>query len=249
MNPADELIVENFRRARDPKSFEALVKRYQSQLYNVAYRMVLNREDAEDMVQETFVRLYTGFEQLHRKSSFHAWVLSIIHNLCRDLLRAKQRRLPLNLMALDLYARNRAPCEHAVVEASGYPGDPSRHLDVIEQATAIESSLHRLSADQRAVVVLHHVENLSYQQIADITGANLGTVRSRLHYGRLKLRMMLEPYFAGQQLKAAHAQPTVRLSPVTMHTESLAVHGQSTAEAAVMHGQLHTQPATIEVGR
>ena len=192
MEIVDETIVESFRKMPNPHTFRPLVLRYQAQLYNVAYKMTGNHEETEEMVQEAFLRAYVSFNQLHKSSAFYAWLLKIVNNLCRDLLRVKQRRRAMHLFSLD-----QVHSSTSVAEVVDCNSDPALKLEEFEQITVIEKSLARLPIDQRIVLILRDIEGLTYTRIADITGTNLGTVRSRLHYARLKLRIMLEPYLSG----------------------------------------------------
>jgi RNA polymerase sigma-70 factor (ECF subfamily) len=120
-----------------------------------------------------------------------------------DLLRVKQRRRSIRLLSFDPSLRHNNIAAHTVAEIADWSSNPANEAETCEQSQVIEKSLYQLPPDQRAVVVLRDIEGLSYQEIASITGTNLGTVRSRLHYARLKLRMLLEPYLAGSQLAAA----------------------------------------------
>jgi RNA polymerase sigma-70 factor (ECF subfamily) len=90
-----------------------------------------------------------------------------------------------------------------VSQAADSAPNPAEKLDLTEQGAIISDSLRQLPESQRAVVVLHDIEGFSYQEISDIVGANIGTVRSRLHYGRLKLRELLEPYFQKSDIAPA----------------------------------------------
>ena len=215
----EELLVENFRKERSANNFEHLFRKYQPRLYNVAYRMVGSHEDAEEMVQETFLRVYTGFDQLHRGSSFYAWLLCISNNLCRDLMRVRQRRLSRHLFSLD---QNNNSNTAIVAEASNRNTGPACKLEELEKAVVIEQSLARLPVDQRVAVVLRDIEGLPYHQIAMITGTKPGTVRSRLYYARLKLRMLLEPYVNGRPFAGGLiVHSPVQLVPVPVSWRSV----------------------------
>jgi len=204
----DGALIESFRRTKDPSHFKALVQRYQGRIYNAAFRILGNSEEAEEVVQDTFVKVHQNMPKFQRQSSFSSWVFRIAHNHCVDLLRARQRRSGFSLLSYDPQA---APADDESAEGSlgvvsqlaDSGPSPAQALDFKEQEAVIEASLKELPDTQRAVVVLHDIEGLSYQEISEIVGANLGTVRSRLHYGRLKLRQLLEPYFAHQDVSPA----------------------------------------------
>jgi len=204
----DGALIESFRRTKDPGHFKALVQRYQGRIYNAAFRILGNSEEAEEVVQDTFVKVHQNMAKFQRQSSFSSWAFRIAHNHCVDLLRARQRGSGFALLS---YAPQAAPADDESAEASlgvvsqlaDSGPSPAQALDFKEQEAVIEASLKELPDTQRAVVVLHDIEGLSYQEISEIVGANLGTVRSRLHYGRLKLRQLLEPYFAHQDVSPA----------------------------------------------
>ncbi|HEY9870844.1 MAG TPA: RNA polymerase sigma factor [Candidatus Obscuribacterales bacterium] len=207
MDLTDEALIESFRRTKDPSHFKSLVQRYQNRIYNAAFRILGSTEEAEEVVQDTFIKVHQNVAKFQRQSTFASWVFRIAHNLCVDLMRARQRRRGFFVLSFDPQA---APDNddspeglHVVSQVADRGPTPAQMLDSREQAHIIEASLRQLPDSQRTVVVLHDIEGFSYQEISDIVGANLGTVRSRLHYGRLKLRELLEPYFSQQDISPA----------------------------------------------
>ncbi len=209
MDLTDGALIETFRRTKDPSHFKALIRRYQSRIYNAAFRILGSTEEAEEVVQDTFLKVHQNMTKYQRQSSFSSWVFRIAHNHCVDLLRARQRRA--TGMPLLPYDPQTIPGEDESLEASlkvvsqvaDSGPSPAQALEFKEQDAMIERSLKELPDTQRTVVVLHDIEGLSYQDISEIVGANVGTVRSRLHYGRLKLRQLLEPYFSHQDVSPA----------------------------------------------
>jgi RNA polymerase sigma-70 factor (ECF subfamily) len=162
--------------------------------------MLANTEESEEVVQETFIKVLQNLEKFRKDSSFAAWMFRIAHNSCIDILRARQRKGKSRDMAFDpqsTHSEDDAVELHLSVVSQipdSEPG-PAQNVDRAEEREVISQSLRQLPESQRAVLVLHDIEGFSYQEIADIVGANVGTVRSRLHYGRLKLRELLSPYF------------------------------------------------------
>src|SRR5579883_2326250 len=88
----DEAILDSFRKTRDPALFKSLVRRYQNRIYNAAYRILGNAEEAEDVVQDTCIKVHQNIESFNRNSSFAAWIFRIAHNSCLDVIRSKQRK-------------------------------------------------------------------------------------------------------------------------------------------------------------
>jgi RNA polymerase sigma factor (sigma-70 family) len=115
-----------------------------------------------------------------------------------DLMRLKQRRNDV-LVMLPLESQSRDESEIPLSKLNQLPDEmpgPAQLLESIEQGQVVAESLQKLPQNQRVVLVLHDIEGFSYQEIADIVGERIGTVRSRLHYGRQKLRELLDPYFS-----------------------------------------------------
>lgn len=209
MDLTDGALIETFRRTKDPSHFKALVLRYQSRIYSAAFRILGSTEEAEEVVQDTFIKVHQNMTKFQRQSSFSSWIFRIAHNHCVDILRARQRRnsgmslLPYDPQTIAGEDESMEPSLKVVSQVADSGPSPAQELDFKEQEAMIEASLKELPDTQRTVVVLHDIEGLSYQEISEIVGANLGTVRSRLHYGRLKLRQLLEPYFAHQDVSPA----------------------------------------------
>jgi len=200
----DEALLNKFRQSKDPNVFRALLRRYQNRIYHVAFRLLGNAEEAEEVVQESCIKIHQGIGGVNKAASFGAWVFKIAHNSCYDRIRNRTRRGRYRTVALDLSTT----LDEAAEESSAYvvtqaqdPGPgPEETLAGREQGEVIAEKLNELPDTQKVVVILHDVEGFSYQEIADIVGTNVGTVRSRLHYGRTKLRELLEPYYAANPI-------------------------------------------------
>lgn len=168
----------------DVEAFNQLVRLYEARVYNLCYRMLGNADSAADVTQETFIAAYRNLPHF-RGGVFRAWLLRIATNACHDTLRARKRRPAVSLDATD--ESDSGPLS--------YLADPSESPDETalrhELARAIEQGLAQLPDDQRVVVILSDLQGLAYDEIAEITGANLGTVKSRLSRGRARLRDIL----------------------------------------------------------
>ncbi|MBX9689735.1 MAG: RNA polymerase sigma factor [Candidatus Obscuribacterales bacterium] len=197
----DEVILDKYRETKDPALFKSLVRRYQNRIYNAAFRILGNAEEAEEVVQDTCLKIHQGLDKFNRNSSFVAWVFRIAHNSCLDIIRLKQRKKVVQVVPFDPQASSEAESgsdlSGQIVSQAADPGPgPEEVLSNVEQGAYIAEKLNMLPDTQRVVLVLHDVEGFSYQEIAEIVGEKLGTVRSRLHYGRQKLRELLEPYYS-----------------------------------------------------
>jgi RNA polymerase sigma-70 factor (ECF subfamily) len=204
---SDEAIVEEFRQTGDSIKFKSLVRRYQNRIYNAAFRILGSQDEAEEVTQDTFLKVHQGISGFRKEASFASWIFRIAHNLCVDTVRTKQRRTGVKLVSFDPQStqnEDEPPDSNISLSQLADPlPSPAQKVDLEEQQIMIEKSLMELPENQRAVVVLHDIEGFQYQEIADIVGTSVGTVRSRLHYGRLKLREILAPYFDNQGVQAA----------------------------------------------
>lgn len=167
-------------RRGDAQAFNKLILAYQSLVYNVAYRMLHDEDAAADAAQETFISAYHALASF-RGGSFKAWLLRIVVNACYDQLRLAKRRPTSSLddMLVD------PDHSDVLAEDAETPEEYALRQDL---SRAIQIGLDTLPADQRAIVVLSDVQELSYEEIAQATGISLGTVKSRLSRGRARLR-------------------------------------------------------------
>lgn len=209
MDLTDEALIENYRRTGNITMFQTLVRRYQNRIYNAAYRILSNTEEAEEVVQDTFLKVHQNISKFRQQASFSSWAFRIVHNQCMDVLRLRNRRRGFQWLSFDPRSSLQPEPTDANLEAYNFvtqltdPGaDPSQSLEASEQGKMVVESLKQLPDTQRSVVVLHDIEGFSYQEIADIVGTSIGTVRSRLHYGRIKLKELLEPYFSQHNVSA-----------------------------------------------
>jgi RNA polymerase sigma-70 factor (ECF subfamily) len=171
----------------DLPAFNRLVMAYQGMAYNVAYRIVGDADAAADACQEAFISAFKAIKKF-RGGSFKSWILRIVTNACYDHLRYRGRR-PAD--SLEEVAENP---QHAPKLVSNHE-HPEEYALRQELNEVIQLGIETLPADQRVVLVLSDVQGFSYQEIADITGVSLGTVKSRLSRARARLR----DYLVAQQ--------------------------------------------------
>jgi RNA polymerase sigma-70 factor (ECF subfamily) len=163
-------------RAGDGTAFSRLVEVYQSPVYNLCYRMLGNRAEAEDASQETFIRAYTRFETLDPTRKFSSWLLSIASHYCIDMLRKRRvTYLPLDELP---------PLVELAMPAATQPEQVAvRNQD----ASAVKQLLDVLSPANRTAVILRYWYDMSYREIAETLGVNESTIKTRLHRARAKL--------------------------------------------------------------
>ncbi len=173
----------------DQAAFRTIVERYQHRLYAVAYGVLHNREDALDAVQETFIKMHRALEGFKCESALFTWLYRICMNAAIDLQRKRVRR-----PTVEFDETLAPPAEAVGADVVAQPANPVRTLANKELGALIEHAIAQLPEAQRQVVVLREIEQLSYQEIAEICECSTGTVMSRLHYGRKRLQHDLEPY-------------------------------------------------------
>ena len=175
-------------RTDDDAAFGEVVARYKAKIYNYVYRMTGSADDAEDLTQEVFIRMYTSIDSFRGQSSLNTWLFRIAGNLCIDRFRRTKNRVP--AFSLD------APLgdEAGTLEVGDETYAPHRLFENAEMAEQIQSALSKLPDKLRTALLLHEIEGLPYEEIAEIAGCPLGTVKSRLFNARMQLRGHLSGY-------------------------------------------------------
>jgi RNA polymerase sigma-70 factor (ECF subfamily) len=166
------------------EAFGELVRRYQDRLYNSVYRFLGNAEDARDVVQEAFLSAFRALRKFRGRSRFFTWLYRIALNHAVDLKRRGKFLRPLSEASSDRPGHE--PADRSVLT------NPAWHLDRLEEDERLQQALARLSEEFRLVLILRDIEEMSYDQIAEVLAIPVGTVRSRLHRARLELRRLLE---------------------------------------------------------
>ena len=181
--PSDEDLIERFQKG-DLYAFDLIVKRYKEQLLNFVYRFVGNQEEAEDIVQETFLRVYRKRKAYKRIAKFSTWIYTIAGNLSRTELRRRKRR--------KLFSVTDMGYEDRDYEISDEGYNPENHVEGVIQEEIIHAEINNLSPKFREVIILRDVQELSYEEISKIIRVPIGTVKSRVNRGRLKLQGKLK---------------------------------------------------------
>lgn len=178
--------------AGDREAFDYLVERHKDIVYAVAYRFAKDPDLALDLSQNAFIRAYRGIKSFRGKSSFSTWLYRITMNTCIDYTRKKARSV--DSLAVPEEVAEYAGSEPIVASLPREPGADALSSELGEQ---IQNAIDLLPEYHKSVFVLYEIEGLSYKEIADVVGCSIGTVMSRLHYARKKLRSMLAPYVQG----------------------------------------------------
>jgi RNA polymerase sigma-70 factor, ECF subfamily len=178
-------------RADVPGAFETLVQRYQNRLVGIFFHLVGSLEEAEDLCQDAFLRVYKARKGYRPRAKFSTWMFTIANNLALNYLRGKGRNpsVPMSRAAAD--SQSVAPIGQQV---PGREGTPSAQMRKAELADLVREALGALNEDQKMAVLLNKFEEMSYAEIADVMGRSPAAVKSLLARARNQLREQLEPY-------------------------------------------------------
>ncbi len=168
----------------DADSFNQLIKRWERPIYALAYRVIGREEDARDVCQETFLRAFRGLAAFKGQAKFSSWLYRIALNLCRDWIR-RERRTPVV----------QAPDGVDLTELVSERGPAESVEDLVsrrDMSRVVARAMRLLSEEQRTAVVLKEYQGLTFQEIADLQGCPLSTVKTRLYQGLTLLRRHLE---------------------------------------------------------
>lgn len=170
----------------DLAKFEEVVLRYEKKIYNLTYRMLLNEEDAKDLTQETFLRVYSSLASFRGDASLGTYLYRVATNLCLDLIRRRRYSQGLSLEASGVEGE-RPLLEKLSDERNGTDQEVERR----ELQRAVRQAVAALEEDHRAVIILREYNGLSYEEIAQVLEISTGTVKSRLNRAKARLRREL----------------------------------------------------------
>lgn len=180
--------------AGDRSAFQELFEAYHKRIQILAYEILKSREDAEDVVQEAFVKVYLALPKYRGQAAFYTWLFRIVYNMCIDYKRRLARRggEQLELMEDSLNSSEVSSSYEGVVGSAQLP-DPLTRMEHQQELARVQRALGRLSDEHRAAITLREIDGLSYDEIADVVGVSRGTVMSRLFYARKALDAALSP--------------------------------------------------------
>ncbi len=181
------------------QGFNRLVLKHKDRIFGLCLRILSNREEADDAAQETFVRVYHGLQDFRHDAKFSSWLYRIAVNTCKNKLASRAHRDARDHADVDALESTAAESiGSASSHASGtegyplgYSPSPAQVLEAKRRGERIEAAIARLPEEQRILIVLRDVEGRSYEEIAESTGLNPGTVKSRLNRGRAQLQEWL----------------------------------------------------------
>jgi RNA polymerase sigma-70 factor (ECF subfamily) len=184
MSNEEQRLVEAGQRG-DVEAFNQLVRLYEGRVYTLCLRMLGDPDAAADVAQDTFISAYKNLNRF-RGGIFRAWLLRIATNACYDALRARKRRPAVSLNAT--FSDDEDGSGFDLPDRAESPDDAAQRREL---NAAIAAAIAQLPEDQRIVIILSDVQGLAYEEIAQVTNTNLGTVKSRLSRGRARLRDIL----------------------------------------------------------
>jgi len=180
---SDEDLIEHFQQG-DNRAYELIVKRYKNQLLNFVFRFLNNQEEAEDVVQETFLRVFRNRFAYTRVAKFSTWIYTIAGNLARTELRRRKRRRLFSISDMGLEDRDYEIADDML--------NPESQANSTLQEEIIQREISKLSPKFREVIILRDVQELSYEEISKIIRVPIGTVKSRVNRARLRLQNRLK---------------------------------------------------------
>lgn len=185
----------------DAQAFSELVRLYQGRIFNVCFRLLGSEEDARDVCQEVFLTVYRKIGGFKRDALLSTWLYRVATNHSLNRIRLLKRRGLGCTVALTPEMADRASIVSLVPR-------PDQLLDAKELEHYIQSELGKLEEDQRIVVVLRDIEGLTYQEVSEVTGFHPGTVKSRLHRGRTRLKEALERWLNDRAVNGGRVRST-----------------------------------------
>jgi RNA polymerase sigma-70 factor, ECF subfamily len=191
-NPAwdeDFKLIRRFQ-AEDPAAFDQLILKYKDLVMNVCFRFMRNYAEADDCAQETFVKVFRSLRKFRFESSFSTWLYRIAVNTCKTRLCSQEYRRSNASVSIDKPLETE---EGSVrFEIADKALSPRASMENKDRAVIIQEAINSLPEEQKTVVILRDIEGLSYEEIARVTGYNLGTVKSKLARARQELMNKLK---------------------------------------------------------
>jgi RNA polymerase sigma-70 factor (ECF subfamily) len=179
-------------KAGDQRAFAEMVLQSQKKVFNIAYRMLGNSEEAKDLAQEVFVSVFNSIKDLREEIKFDSWLTRITLNHCRNRWKYLKRRQYFNSDSLD----DPVETEDGDVPRAVY--DPSDNPETLYEKKMteelVQKGLQKLKEDQRELLVLRDLQGFSYEEIGELLGLREGTIKSKLHRARMDLKQVLERF-------------------------------------------------------
>ncbi len=184
----DEDLILHFQKTDDIEAYNILVARYKDPLMNFIFKFLGSRDLSEDVLQETFFRLYKNKNYYTTIAKFSTWIYTIAANLAKTELRKKNRRVFFSIQGTNLQGDEEVP----EIELPDETYRPDDYAESVFKNKIILNALKKVKPLYRELIILRDVQELSYEEIAEITGLNIGTVKSRINRGRTRLQKLLK---------------------------------------------------------
>ncbi len=190
--PTDLELVQKFQREHDQTAFDQLIARHSDRAFQLAYSILQNRQDAEEVVQDAFIRIYRSLGNFRGEAQFTTWMYRIIVNLCNNKFRWNKVRGANRTISIDAPLTNADGDDSLRIELPSNDASPSEQTAFAEMRERIETAMRQLPESYRTAVMLRNVQQLDYEEIAKILDCAVGTVKSRINRGRELLRQALK---------------------------------------------------------
>lgn len=188
MERTEALLIDHLREG-DETALAPLVEKYKRMVHRLAMQITKNHEDANDVMQETFIKVYQSIHTFRQEAAFETWVYRIAVNEALNFVKRRERRRESSLETIE-----EAEYNPEVRRKAEIANDPEIQAEQAELRHWVTKAVNSLSLKHRIVVILHELEGLTHGEIASILNCSEGTVRSRLHYARKQLKSLLKPY-------------------------------------------------------
>lgn len=187
--PVAEMDLVRRAQSGDLEAYDELIQRYQQRIYATVYHMTSNHEDANDLAQDSFIKAFQALKSFKGGSSFYTWLYRIAVNKTINFLKQRKNRVHMSLNDLDFNTENNPELVALISDKT-----PRREAGLNELQQKLNAALLKLSEPHRLVMVLHDVQGLSHEEVAEVMECNIGTVRSRLFYARQQMQSLLTDY-------------------------------------------------------
>jgi RNA polymerase sigma-70 factor (ECF subfamily) len=192
MSVAERLLIGRLKE-RDEQAFNEIVRQYGDKVFSLVYRMIGNRAEAEDIAQEVFVTVFKTIDGFRGEAKFSTWLLRIAANQCKNRIKYLARRAT-DPEGLDDGGDVVAAATPHIAPLSGQIDGPDVILEAAELDGLMQKAIAELDEDQRLLVVLRDVEEMSYEEIGEVTSLPEGTIKSRLHRARMAIKDWLDKH-------------------------------------------------------
>jgi len=170
-------------------AFDALVLRYKDRVFNLCIRFLGDYQDAEDTVQDVFVKAFNSLKRFRFESSFFTWLYRIAINSCKNKVKSLEYRFRKIDARVDFSEESAEGFQ--IEHMTDSPGSPAIELENKEMMRSLQNAINSLPSEQKSIIILRDIQGLSYEEIAEITGFKLGTIKSRISRARSNLRERL----------------------------------------------------------